>query len=119
MPEGQYSGIKKVYQYTADNTDDKYLLTLDETLGSISGCDLVEATSATVGTPPPSRFKPRIVYWQGVLDGRIVRKALVCNTSGDLYASTSKALTIDGVAGSTTGRRGEQMTFPRIPAAST
>ncbi len=70
-----------------------------------------KTTTASTSTEIPKKIKPRVVYWQGALDGRVVRKALVCNTDGALYNSTSTDITIDGVPGSTTGRRGGKVYF--------
>lgn len=124
MPEGQFSGTRSTYIYETD-ADTKYLLTLDDTLAGLANTQLVKATTANAAdaTPPPKRFKPRVVFWQGTLDGGLVRKALVCGkASSTLYnKATSQSLTIDGVSGSTTGRRGEKLTFPAIgqPPAQT
>lgn len=116
MPEGQYSGIRKTYEYTADDGN-IYLLKLDETLGDLTECALSAATTATTGTAKPLSFKPRIVYWQGTLNGRTVRKSLVCDPDATIYQSnTSQAVTIDGVAGFTTGRRGEKFSFTILPS---
>lgn len=114
MPEGQFTGARAAYEYISD-TGNTYLLTLDATLGGIAGCDLTAATTATTATTAPKGLKPRIIYWQGTLNNKIVRKKLVANASGSLYSDTSQALTIDGVVGSTTGRRGEKSSFLRLP----
>lgn len=114
MAESQFTGSRAVYEYTADSGT-VYLLTLDETLGGITGTGLTRATTGTTGINAPKRFEPRVVFWQGVLNGRIVRKSIVCNSSGTLYNDVSTALTIDEVDGSTTGRRGEKFTFVRLP----
>lgn len=122
MAEGQYTGSRATYLYQNDSLDKTYLITADRTLASLPGTGLVEATPATAATavPLPKRYKLRCVYWQGVLgagaEARIVKKRVVCGTPDALIydADISQSLTIDGVVGSTTGRRGEQMTFPRI-----
>jgi hypothetical protein len=115
MPEGQFSGSRASYEYTSDNGT-VYLLTLDETLGGLTETGLVAATQGTTGIEPPKRFNPRVVFWQGELSGRQVRKQLVCNSNGSAYVDTSTAITVDGVDGITTGRRGEKLTFTRLPA---
>jgi hypothetical protein len=118
MPLGQFTGERKPYLYTSDGGD-IYLIQTDTTLGDIEECGLVAATTANVGdaTTPPKRFKPRVTYWQGELDGKVVRKKLVCNRTSDLTEATAPtAITIDGVVGSTTGRRGEQLSFLALPA---
>lgn len=122
MPEGQFTGTRSTYLYTPDSGDDLYLITTDTTLGSLAGAGLTAATSANIenAKPAPKRFKPRVVFWQGTLNGNRVRKAIICgSTDATLYDSDSpQALTIDGVAGSTTGRRGERLTFLSVPAAA-
>lgn len=120
MPEGQYSGARQSYVYETDSGE-AYILLLDKTLGDLADTGLVPATAdaAAGATPAPKRFKPRVVFWQGTLGGRTVRKQVVCGTvTAALYASdVSQALTIDGAAGSTTGRRGEKLTFVKLVAA--
>jgi len=113
MPEGQFTGKRATYDYVADDGTE-YRLTLDETLGNIASAGLGKTTTASTSTEVPKRLKPRVVYWQGTLGTRIVRKAIVCNTDGGLYSSSSQNLTIDGVAGTTTGRRGEKFTFTKV-----
>lgn len=111
MPEGQFIGRKSKFIYTSDTNVD-YKITLDRTLGTIANTGLTEDAAGTaVAPPPPKRFKPRVLYWQGVLDGRIVRKALVVNRAALYNAPGSQEITIDGVVGRTTGRRGEALTF--------
>lgn len=116
MPEGQFSGERAAYEYTSDNGT-TYLLTLDKTLGDLAGTGLSAATSGSTAGTPPKRFKPRVVFWEGTLSGRKVRKQIVCDPDGTLFGDTSTALTVDGVAGSTTGRRGEKLTFVKLPSA--
>ena len=118
MPEGQFTGQRGQYLYTSDS-DDIYIITTDKTLGDLAVCGLTPATQANAAnaSPAPKRFKPRVSFWQGTLNGRVVRKALVCNVTSDLNEDTTpRAVTIDGVAGSTTGRRGEKMSFVFLPA---
>ena len=114
MPEGQFTGERKAYLYENDNGT-KYVMQLDGTLGDLTGSNLEDYTGQDGAQPKPTRFEPRGVYWQGKLGDRQVRKFIVCNASGStLYESdTSQELTIDGVAGYTTGRRGEQLSFIR------
>lgn len=121
MAEGQYSGRRRPYLYISDSGE-VFLLQKDETLGDLTGTALTRATTGNVGTatPVPKRFEPRGVFWQGELDGRVVRKFLVCNATGTLYVgNVPQAVTIDGVAGFTTGKRGEQLTFVTIPVDDT
>lgn len=122
MPEGQYTGQRQSYIYESD-AGEAYILLLDATLAGLAGTGLVAATAANAAgaSPTPKRFRPRGVYWQGTLDGRVVRKRIICGTTeSTLYQSdVSQSLTIDGVAGSTTGRTGEQLTFVRLGGAAT
>lgn len=117
MPEGQFTGTRQNYIYEGDGGS-KYIITTDETLGGLAGTGLEVATSANAAdaAPAPKRFEPRVVFWQAELDGRMVRKAIICgDVTADLYAEDiSQTLTIDGVAGSTTGRRGEKLSFLRL-----
>lgn len=117
MPEGQFSGVRATYEYESDNGT-KYLISLDATLGNLAGTGLGLADSNTTASELPARFVPRVVFWQGTLDNRVVRKSLVCNPDGALYGAKSSSLTIDGVQGVTTGRRGEKFTFRKLPPAS-
>lgn len=121
MPEGQYTGQRKSYIYESD-AGKKYILLLDSTLAGLANTGLVEATSGNTAdaTPAPKKFKPRVVFWQGTLNNRTVRKALVCgDVTATLYAKdTSQAVTIDGVDGSTTGRRGEKLSFVKLAQAA-
>lgn len=116
MPEGQYLGTRTTYNYQMENGDEIQLV-LDTTIGSIASNDLVPATTGDGSTPKPLRFEPRGVYWEGELDGAKKRKFVPCNPTAPLYLSnTSTTLTIDGVAGRTTGRRGEKLSFPKLLA---
>lgn len=117
MPEGQFSGSKSRYVYETETVDEKFILTLDDSLVT-PGQALQPFDPAVPPTgnvcPAPKRFKPRIVYWQATgagFEGK--RKQLVCGTNvATLYATqTPAALTIDGVEGITTGRRGEVQSF--------
>lgn len=120
MAEGQYSGLKCTYEYVTD-LNATYLLVLDATLGGLTGNGLVLATETTNGTPAPSRFEPRTVFWVGTLNGRSVRKKIICGTQdADYYATdVSQNLTIDGADGRTTGRKGEKLSFVNICQTAT
>ncbi|HEX7762729.1 MAG TPA: hypothetical protein VF433_03870 [Cellvibrio sp.] len=115
MPEGQFTGSRDSYVYTSD-TGNLYVLQLDETLGDLAGADLDAFDPANPGTatPKPTRFSPRGVYWQATATGfEGKRKFIICGTTdATLYnSSVRQALTVDGVAGTTTGRRGEKQSF--------
>ena len=113
MPEGQFLGQKDSYVYTSDNGT-QFAIQRDRSLilGASTGLSLYDA-SAPFAFPLPRRFKPRGVYWEGNLDTRVVRKFIICWTlDSTLYATDSSvALTIDGVPGRTSGKRGEQTNF--------
>lgn len=122
MAEGQYTGKRGYYLYTSD-VGEVFVILTDVTLATAADTGLVAATRGNIGnaTRPPQRFKPRGVHWQGELNGRIVRKFLICNagTEDRLYSSGfSVGVTIDGVSGVTTGRRGEVVTYANIPAGA-
>lgn len=122
MAEGQFLGKRAYYLYVSD-VGEVYLILMDQTMGQIAGSGLTLATRINAGNAvrPPRGFKPRGVHWQGELNGRAVRKFIVCNGGSDdaLYSSgTSVGLTIDGVAGTTTGRRGEQVRYANLPSGT-
>lgn len=111
MPEGQFSGDKAKYLYQSDGGTN-YSLLLDTTLADITEVGLAQITTGDVYGQKPTNFKPRVVFWQGTLNGVLKRKALVCAANSTLYNTVIRTeLTIDGVAGVITGRRGESLTF--------
>jgi hypothetical protein len=123
MAEGQFTGKRSAYLYTSD-AGQQYLIRTDDTLATLGGTGLIAATTAnaTGAQNPPKRFKPRGVHWQGVLNGRIVRKFIITNggDSATLYVSgVVTSLTIDGVVGNTTGRRGEVHSYAALPSPVT
>lgn len=123
MPEGQFTGVRKTYIYNSDNNEATYLITTDATLGDLAGAGLTEATTATAAASKgqlPRGYKPRVVFWQGELNDRMVRKEIICgSTAAALYNSVApQNLTVDGVAGSTTGRRGEKVRFLKLAPAA-
>lgn len=112
MAEGQFLGNRKAYVYTTDDGKTT-ILQLDDTIATLTGTGLVPYTNQTPDLPATYRFTPRVVYWES--DDRKKRKRITCGTvSSSLYAKTvSAALTIDGVAGFTTGRVGEKISYLR------
>jgi hypothetical protein len=123
MPEGQFLGKKGSYLYSTDSGI-VYVIQRDQTLATLPGTDFTPATDAAqLLSPTPRRFGARGVHWQGELGSgvnlRIVRKFIICFTpTATLYASdVSQTLTIDGVAGFTTGKRGETLSFARLAIA--
>lgn len=118
MAEGQLLGPRKWYIYTLDDGTQQVVLLIDETLGDLAGTGLVEANTTTAAglNVNPRKFKPRVMFWQK--DGTGQRKEIVCGTKdASLYETASAtALTIDGDAGTITGRRGEKVSYPLVPA---
>ncbi len=61
--------------------------------------------------PSPKRFKPRVVFAQSA-SGDATKTIVCCSAESDLYATTlPKNVTIDGETFTTTGRRGEKLSF--------
>lgn len=121
MPEGQFLGKKGSYRYTADSGS-VYVLRRDQTLATVNGADLPPAVVGDEGlSATPQGLKHRGVFWQAELNGRIVRKFIICGSilSALYEKDTSSDLTIDGVPGYTTGKRGEQLSFVRLALAPT
>lgn len=114
MAEGQFTGSRAKYVYTNDSGDN-VILTLDTTLAALSTTlTAFDPANPGTATAAPKRFKPRGVYWKGTGAGFVgKRKFIVCGDPTDnLYdTSVGASLTVDGVAGVTTGRRGETLTF--------
>lgn len=120
MPEGQYLGNRESYIYVADDNN-SYVILRDVTLANIPGVDLTLATTAnSVGSDDlPKRFTCRGVYWESTGQSLVRRKFLICGSrTSDLYTATgSTSLTIDGITGATTGRKGEQKSYRRLGSA--
>jgi len=115
MGLGQFSGSKGKYVYENDGGG-TYILTIDTDLVTAGqGLTAFDPANPPAGAaPPPKRFKPRGVYWEGTAAGfEGKRKFLICgDVTATLYATTaSSTLSVDGVAGRTTGRRGETLSF--------
>lgn len=110
---GNTIGVRRYYKYTSDlGTDYKYQ----------TDADLGEAVGATLDdTLPnlPRRFKPRGVFVETVIDGRKVRKFLICpTTDNEVYgADASQTVAVDGTNFFSTGRKGEMLSFGTNPAA--
>jgi hypothetical protein len=113
MGVGQFLGPKVKVKYIADSGE-AYLLTRDADLCGTA----IEKVSLPVwnGTDeisfPPPRFKPRGCYWKSDA-APFYRKFLICGTqAAEAYDATAPiAITIDGIAGKTTGVRGERFTY--------
>lgn len=112
-------GPKKKYKYTMDDGT-VIKLRLDQTYGDLAACGLTAVTTADNAINKPSNFKPRVVYWQAnnvpAADNEPaisnVRRMLVCASDSPAYTSVDNfSITIDGVVGQTTGRKGEAISF--------
>lgn len=114
MADGNLLGSRRYYAYTSD-TGAQYKFQTD--------LDLGEAVGATLNdTLPnlPRRFKPRGTFVQGVVDGRRVRKFLICPTAdNEVYsADVSQVVPVAGVNFFSTGRKGEQISFGQNPPSA-
>lgn len=122
MAEGQYLGQRNKFIYQDDN-DNSYLIVLDETLGSLTetGLTLATTANATGLTELPKSLKPRYVNWQGICDGNLVRKRLVCSRTSTVYsAGVSTSFDIDGsTGGAVTSRVGEKQLFLKLDEPAT
>lgn len=105
-------GPRAKYKYTMDDGT-VIKLRLDKDLGDLAETGLVPVTTADNAINKPLSFQPRVVYWQYIdAAGKISRKALVCAVDAPAFISKDNFdITIDGLAGQTTGRRGEQISF--------
>lgn len=119
MAEGQELGPKASYVYLADNSS-SYIILRDNDLSlpSFTGL-LLYAEGMTGFDSLPRRVRPRGVHWMGFLNNRMIRKFIICGTPDSILfvARSSTQLTIGGIEGVTTGRRGETETFIRRSAA--
>lgn len=120
MPEGQFQGPKDTYIYVADDNR-TYRITRDVTLANIDGVDLVVATVQNSDDfyDISSRITPRGVHWQATEGNLNRRKFLICGSKNAalFVAPNSQPVTVDGVAGVTTGRRGEATRFRKVKNA--
>lgn len=115
---GNRLGSKTKYLYESDGGS-TYVLKIDPDL-AVTGSGLV---AGTAGSTVPKRFKPRGVYVQASVPAvttpgseapaTVARKFLIAGTvDAALYATnTPQVVTIDGLAFTTTGRRGEKQSF--------
>lgn len=108
MPAGNTLGVRKWFEYVADNgTSYSYLTDVD--LGTAGG----GSQDATLPNFP-RRFKPRVVFIQATISGvKVSKNLIISDPASTLYTSvTTQTVTIDGTAFATSGRRGEQVSFP-------
>lgn len=100
-------GPRGRYVYTSDTGQD-YTITTDADLATAAG---LSAATSPEPPPLPKGTRPRVVHVQATVGGVIRRKDLVVNADSTLYTDSRQAVTIDGTAGQTTGRRGESVSF--------
>lgn len=99
------------FDYVLDNGNTVQLV-LSETLDTVSELMINLTNESSTAPSAPPRFEPRVVYWVEN-GGQNRRRELVCNAASPLFqANTSMSLSLGGVAGRTTGKRGERLTFP-------
>jgi len=114
MGLGQFTGPRSKYVYTNDFGVD-IVLRLDETnVIATSGLLTYDPETDVDVIPKPLGFKPRGVYWQATATGfEGKRKFLIAGlgTAGIYASDTPQIFSIDGVAGVTTGRRGEVQSY--------
>ena len=106
---GNILGRRSFYQYEADDGT-LYSIQLDDTLAQATGMVL-----SAINAAPPRRFEPRGIFVETLVEGRAKRKFLVVGTTSQVNyaANVSTTLDVGGIQFATTGRKGEQITFPR------
>lgn len=117
---GNTLGKKVKFIYTSDGGVN-YNMSIDENLGEAAGLPIATTQTLASSQRRPSRFKPRCVFVEAFIpetdteeggDGYIARKELTCNADSPLYRTVSPGtVEIDGVLFTTTGRRGEKLSF--------
>ena len=110
---GNTLGPRSYFVYPSDSGVNYNILTDDDN-GLAGG--LVKATA---GNPrKPTGMKLRGVYVEGTVGGNLVRKFIACSPTAAIYnTDISTAVTIDGTNFLTTGRKGEQLSFPKFDPA--
>lgn len=121
MPlDGNRLGPRERYVYATDDASVAYIITTDADL-AIAGTgvgaaapDVYDPANPPTGVticPAPRRFTPRCVFIQDPTSG--ARKNLICfSADSDLYSTSVPAsVTIDALAFTSTGRKGEKLTF--------
>ena len=121
MPlSGNRLGPRQRYIYETDDLAIGYIITTDQDLavaGTGTGAaapEVYDPATPPAGLtvcPAPRRFTPRQVFIQDPASG--ARKSLICfSATADLYsASQPQSVTIDTLSFTTTGRKGEKLSF--------
>lgn len=105
---GNTLGPRAKYQYVSD-TGDIFNIRTDVDLATAAG---LTASAAGVGSAKPGELEPRRVFCQATINDKLVRKGLIVDIDNPLYATdTSATVTIDGTVFTTTGRKGESLSF--------
>jgi hypothetical protein len=121
MPlDGNRLGPRERYVYATDDLTIAYIIETDQDLavaGTGAGAaapDVYDPANPPAGVtlcPAPRRFQPRCVFIQDPTSG--ARKSLICfSPTANLYSSSQpQSVTIDALAFTSTGRKGEKLTF--------
>lgn len=114
MADSQFLGAKGDFIYI-DDTGQKIKLKRDLDLAiANTGLAAFDPVTDTDAIGKPLGFKPRGVWWESTANGfEGRRKFLICGTTAAaLYDSSVPVVQeIAGVAGVTTGRRGESLRY--------
>ena len=100
-------GPRGRYEYTSD-TGNTYTIETDVDLATAAGLTPAGSPEAP---PLPKGLSPRVVFVQATVAGRLARKNLIVNADSALYTDSRQTVTIDGTQGTTTGRKGESLSF--------
>lgn len=121
MPlSGNRIGPRKRYIYATDDLAVVYIITTDADLAvagtGVAGAipdeyDPANPPAGVTVCPAPRRFTPRCVFIQDPVSG--ARKNIICfSPTSNLYASSvPQTVTIDALDFTSTGRKGEKLTF--------
>lgn len=106
---GNILGRRSYYRYTSD-TGTNYSILTDDTLAAAVGL-VADASNPA----PPRRFEPRVLFVEFNSNAGVKRKELVIGdtTQANYSSNVSTDVVIDGVTFSSTGRKGEKLSFPR------
>lgn len=111
---GNTLGARAYYLYE-DDAGNQYKYQTDVDLGEAVGAVLNDTAPDL-----PRRFEPRGVFVQGIVNDKTVRKFLIVpDVTEGIYASNaSQTVIVDSTSFSTTGRKGEKVSFGTNVAAT-